>query len=304
VTDASYPPLPEALVVPVYDNHTHLDHSPFPEATPFPEAPEGPTQDPLTPQQQLDRASSVGVRGVVQVGTDLESSAWGAELAAREPRVLAAVAVHPNEAPSLADPDGAFAEIDRLAGLPRVRAVGETGLDFYRTGEDGRAAQVRAFEAHIEIAKRHGIALQIHDRDAHTEVIATLDRVGAPERTVFHCFSGDAELARLVTDRGWYVSFAGTVTFKNAPGLRDALSAIPRSRVLVETDAPFLTPMPHRGRPNSPYLIPWTLRAMADHLGTDVSMLAAQVASNTEEVYGSWDTDFITTSHGPFADLA
>ena len=158
---------------------------------------------------------------------------------------------------------------------------------------------MRSFEAHIEIAKRHGLALQIHDRDAHADVIAALERVGAPERTVFHCFSGDAELAKLVTDRGWYVSFAGTITFKNAPGLRDALSAIPRSRILVETDAPFLTPMPHRGRPNSPYLIPWTVRAMADHLGTDVSMLSAQIASNTEAVYGSWDTDFVATSHGP-----
>jgi TatD DNase family protein len=286
-------------VVPVYDNHTHLDH-PLPRSVA--EAPEAP--ETLTPADQLDRASSVGVRGVVQVGTDLESSTWAADLASREPRVLAAVAIHPNDAPRLTDPDAAFAEIDRLAALPRVRAVGETGLDFFHTGEDGHAAQIRAFEAHIEIAKRHGIALQIHDRDAHAGVLAVLDRVGAPDRTVFHCFSGDAELARLVTDRGWYVSFAGTVTFKNAPGLRDALSAIPRSRILIETDAPFLTPMPHRGRPNSPYLIPWTLRAMADHLGTDASMLAAQIASNTEAVYGSWDSDLIATPEGPFADLA
>lgn len=299
MADASYPPLPEPLVVPVYDNHTHLDHEPYlaPRVEPV-------ETTPLTPLEQLDRASSVGVRGVVQVGTDLESSAWSADLASREPRVLAAVAVHPNDTPDLPDPDAAFAEIDRLAALPRVRAVGETGLDFFRTGESGRDAQVRAFEAHIEIAKRHGIALQIHDRDAHAEVVAVLDRVGAPERTVFHCFSGDGEFARLVADRGWYLSFAGTVTFKNAPGLRDALSAIPRSRILIETDAPFLTPAPHRGRPNSSYLLPWTLRAMADHLGTDPSMLAAQIASNTEDVYGSWDSDLIATPAGPFADLA
>jgi len=300
VADLSYPPPPEALVVPVYDNHTHLDHKPH---RPRAEGPDGSPEE-LTAQDQLDRASSVGVRGVVQVGTDLESSAWGADLAAREPRVLAAVAIHPNDTPHLTDPDAAFAEIDRLAGLPRVRAIGETGLDHFRTGEAGRAAQVRAFEAHIEIAKRHDLALQIHDRDAHAEVVATLDRVGAPERTVFHCFSGDAEFARLVADRGWYLSFAGTVTFKNAPRLREALAVIPRSRILAETDAPFLTPAPYRGRPNSPYLIPWTVRAMAEHLGTDVSMLAAQIASNTEAVYGSWDTDLVATPSGPFADLA
>ena len=148
-----------------------------------------------------------------------------------------------------------------------------------------------SFEAHIEIAKKHGLALQIHDRDAHTEVIATLRRVGAPEHTVFHCFSGDADMARLCADNGWYLSFAGTVTFKNAGYLRDALEVIPRSRILVETDAPYLTPHPLRGRPNAPYLIPVTLRAMAAHLETDVTMLAAQITSNTEEVYGTWDSE-------------
>ncbi|HQJ35259.1 MAG TPA: TatD family hydrolase, partial [Rhodoglobus sp.] len=149
-------------------------------------------------------------------------------------------------------------------------------------------AQYRSFEAHIEIAKKHGIALQIHDRDAHAEVIATLLRVGAPERTVFHCFSGDAEMARIAADNGWYLSFAGTVTFKNAAGLREALSVTPLDRIMVETDAPYLTPSPFRGRPNSPYLIPLTLRAMAEHLDVDVDELAAQVASTTEHVYGSW----------------
>ena len=177
-----------------------------------------------------------------------------------------------------------------------MRAVGETGLDFFRTGEEGHADQVRSFEAHIEIAKRHGIALQIHDRDAHAEVIATLLRVGAPERTVFHCFSGDAEMATLCANNGWYMSFAGTVTFKNSGGLREALQAIPRANILVETDAPFLTPHPYRGRPNSPYLIPTTLRAMAAHLETDVTMLAAQISSTTEAVYGRWDAEPVTVS--------
>jgi TatD DNase family protein len=288
-----YPPVPEALVVGVYDNHTHLEIA---DGEPS-----------LDYREQLDRASSVGVRGVVQVGGDLETSRWSAEIAAREPRVLAAVALHPNEVPGYAASgslDKALGEIDELASRPRVRAIGETGLDFYRTRDDGRDAQYRSFEAHIDMAKSHGLALQIHDRDAHAEVIATLKRVGAPERTVFHCFSGDAEMARLCADNGWYLSFAGTVTFKNAVGLREALAVIPRARILIETDAPFLTPHPFRGRPNSPYLIPHTLRAMAAHLETDVAMLAAQISSTTEEVYGTWDSEPVTLSSGPFADLA
>jgi TatD DNase family protein len=291
MTEAEYPPLPEALVVPVYDNHTHLEMSIDGEGLPY--------------QEHLDRASSVGVRGVVQVGTDLASSRWSAEIAAVEPRVLAAVALHPNEAPRHeADGtlDDALAEIYELAGRPRVRAIGETGLDYFRTGEDGRAAQQRSFEAHIEIAKERGLALQIHDRDAHVEVVATLRRVGAPERTVFHCFSGDAELARICADQGWYTSFAGTVTFKNAPKLREALDVIPRRLVLVETDAPYLTPEPFRGRTNAPYLIPHTLRAMAAHLGTDVSMLGALISSNTEEVYGRWDAEPVTDPPSPFGE--
>ena len=247
--------------------------------------------------EQLDRASSVGVRGVVQVGGDVESSIWSAEQAAREPRMLAAVAIHPNEAPrydAAGELDDALAVIAELATRPRVRAIGETGLDFFRTPEEGRAAQFRSFEAHIDIAKKHNLAMQIHDRDAHDDVVETLLRVGAPAKTVFHCFSGDVELAKVCADNGWYLSFAGTVTFKNAQNLRDALEIIPRHLVLVETDAPYLTPVPFRGRPNSPYLLPITLRAMAAHLGTDVSMLAALISSNTEEVYGLWDSEPIT----------
>ncbi|MEO8261281.1 MAG: TatD family hydrolase [Pseudolysinimonas sp.] len=288
--ETEFPPLPEALVVPVYDNHTHLDHD---------RDRSGPQ---LEPREQLDRASSVGVRGVVQVGTDLETSRWSAELASHEPRVLAAVALHPNDAAELGGAlDEHLAGIDELAQRPRVRAIGETGLDFFRTTDEaGRAAQVRSFEAHIAIAKERNLALQIHDRDAHAEIVATLRRVGAPERTVFHCFSGDAEFAKLVSDEGWFLSFAGTVTFKNAGPLRDALEVIPRSRILIETDAPYLTPMPFRGRVNSSYLLPHTLRAMAAHLGTDASMLAAQVSSNTELVYGRWDDEPVTPPAGPF----
>ncbi|AGW40902.1 sec-independent protein TadD [Leifsonia xyli subsp. cynodontis DSM 46306] len=291
--DRTYPPLPEALLVPVYDNHTHLEmFSGGTAPTPL-SGPDG--TEPLDYREHLDRASSVGVRGVVQVGTDVETSRWSAETAAVEPRMLAAVALHPNDAPDYAERgelDDALAAIAELATRPRVRAIGETGLDFFRT-EAGprRDAQLAAFEAHIEIAKQNGLALQIHDRDAHAAVVATLKRVGAPARTVFHCFSGDAELASLCAENGWYMSFAGTVTFKNAPNLREALRAAPRELIMVETDAPYLTPAPFRGRPNAPYLIPHTVRAMAETIGADIATVAAQIASNTELVYGRWDSE-------------
>jgi TatD DNase family protein len=292
--DLSYPPLPEPLVVPVYDNHTHLEIA------------DG--DRPLDYRTQLDRASSVGIRGVVQVGNDVPTSIWSAETAAIEPRMLAAVAIHPNDAPEYdarGTLDDGLAVIAELATRPRVRAVGETGLDFFRTDAGGRAAQFRSFEAHIEIAKQNDLAMQIHDRDAHADVIATLRRVGAPARTVFHCFSGDAEMARLCADNGWYMSFAGNVTFKNAQKLRDALAVVPRALLLLETDAPFLTPTPFRGRPNAPYLLPHTLRAMAAVLKTDVSMLAAQISSNTELVYGRWDAEPVASPPtGPIGAVA
>ncbi|GLU90782.1 TatD family hydrolase [Agromyces sp. NBRC 114283] len=274
---AEYPPAPEPLPVPVYDNHTHLEIA------------DGAL--PLSPAEHLERAAAVGIAGAVQVGTDVATSRWSAEIAAREPRLLAAVALHPNEAPELdaaGELDAAIAVIDELAAQPRVRAIGETGLDYFRTGEEGRDAQHRAFEAHLDIAKRHGIALQIHDRDAHDDVVATLRRVGAPERTVFHCFSGGEELARTAADAGWYCSFAGNVTFKNAENLRVALRVLPRELLLVETDAPYLTPVPLRGRPNAPYLVPLTVRFMAELLELPLDGLCAQLAENTERVYGSW----------------
>ncbi|MDQ0892958.1 TatD family hydrolase [Agromyces ramosus] len=281
-----YPPLPEPLPVGVYDNHTHLEIA------------DGAL--PLDVHEHLERAASVGVVGAVQVGTDVATSRWSAEVAEREPRLLAAVALHPNEAPRLEASgtlDEALAVIDELAARPRVRAIGETGLDFFRTGDDGRGAQFRAFEAHLDIAKRHGLALQIHDRDAHDEVVETLRRVGAPERTVFHCFSGGADLARLAADEGWYLSFAGNVTFKNAENLRAALRVAPRDRILVETDAPYLTPAPLRGRPNAPYLVPHTARFMAEALGTDLDDFCSQLASNTVRVYGSWQDEPVLPIH-------
>ena len=275
--DVSYPVSPEPLAVPVYDNHCHLEI----------EDGEGMSLD-----EQLLRAGEVGVAGVVQAGGDIDSSRWSAWAAASHPRVLAAVAIHPNEAPAYAEQgmlDEAIAVIDELAAQPRVRAIGETGLDFFRTGEDGLAAQRASFEAHIEIAKRHGLALQIHDRDAHREVIELLEADGAPERTVFHCFSGGADMARIAADRGYWLSFAGNVTFKNAQNLRDALAVTPHGRILIETDAPFLTPTPFRGRPNAPYLVPVTVRFMAEKLGVELDEFCAQLATNTLEVYGAFE---------------
>ncbi len=201
------------------------------------------------------------------------------------------MAIHPNEAPAYQAAgrlDEAIAVIDELAAQPRVRAIGETGLDFFRTEAEGLPAQYESFEAHIALAKKHDIAMQIHDRDAHDEVLATLERVGAPERTVFHCFSGDAAMARIAADRGYCLSFAGNVTFKNAQNLRDALAVTPLERILVETDAPFLTPTPHRGRPNAPYLIPVTVRFLAAELGVELDELCARIAANTLAVYGAF----------------
>ena len=272
-----WPDPPEPLPVPVYDNHAHLEIA------------DG--DQPLDVPEQLRRAAAVGVVGVVQAGGDVDSSRWSAAAAAAHPGVLAAVAIHPNEAPTYAEAgelDAAIAVIDQLAAQPRVRAIGETGLDFFRTDAPGHAAQFASFEAHIALAKKHNIAMQIHDRDAHDAVLDTLSRVGAPERTVFHCFSGDAEMARVCAERGYYLSFAGNVTFKNAQNLRDALAVTPVDRILVETDAPFLTPAPFRGRPNAPYLIPVTLRFMATELARDPAELAAQITANTEAVYGTF----------------
>nr|WP_254367548.1 TatD family hydrolase [Microbacterium sp. NC79] len=273
-----YPEIPEPLAVGVYDNHAHL------------EILDG--DEPLTLDEHMQRAAAAGIIGVVNAGGDIESSRWCAEAAATHPRVLAAVAIHPNDAPLYEQAgklDDAIAVIDELAAQPRVRAIGETGLDFFRTGEDGLPAQSRSFEAHIALAKKHDIAMQIHDRDAHRAVLDTLIRVGAPERTVFHCYSGDEAMALECADAGYYLSFAGNITFKNAQDLRDSLKVTPLERILVETDAPFLTPMPYRGRPNASYLIPITVRFMAAELGIDANDLAAQIAENTLRVYGSFD---------------
>lgn len=273
-----YPPAPEPLPVPVMDNHTHLDFRQGLLAVAVGDA--------------LDAAAAVGVQGAVQVGCDLESSRFTVQALDADRRLLGAVAIHPNDAPVYAgrgELESALAEIEELAAHPRVRAIGETGLDFYRTHGDGLIHQRYSFRRHIDIAKRLDLALQIHDRDAHNDVVQVLREEGAPERVVFHCFSGDEELARICNENGWYMSFAGTMTFKNAANLRDALAIADPELVLVETDSPFLTPHPFRGRPNASYMVPYTVRSMAEVTGTELSALCSQLAQNTVATYGSWD---------------
>ena len=274
------PPAPEPLPAPVTDTHCHLDVA------------RGPDHSWAGPEQALADAAAVNVTRVVQIGCDLPGAGWAVDAAERFKSVVAGVALHPNEAPRLAAGgtlDDALTEIDRLAASSdRVRAVGETGLDHFRTAEDGHAVQEASFRAHVEMARRHAKALVIHDRDAHADVLRVLEDVPLPDRVVFHCYSGDVEMARHCAGRGWFLSFAGTVTFANAGTLRSALAVTPLDRVLVETDAPFLTPHPYRGRPNGSYLVPLTVRRIAEVLQTDLDTTCAALQRNTEEAFGSW----------------
>lgn len=313
--DRGWAPAPEVLPTPVPDNHTHLDSVLGVRV-------DGP--GPVTMDDHLDLAASVGVTRMVQVGCDLDAVAWtdavlradaGEDVTAPVPMttgrrmLLGAVAIHPNEAvlhagvhevaPDGLDPDprtqhavsldDALAEVERVArGNDRVRAIGETGLDYFRAGPRGRTVQREAFRAHIALAKELGLALQIHDRDAHDDVVEVLLQDGAPDRTVFHCFSGGPALAEVCAEHGWFASFAGPVTFGANEDLRAALRVLPLDQVMVETDAPYLTPHPMRGRPNSPYLIPTTVRRIADELGQDLDALGRTLSATTERVYGTW----------------
>jgi len=228
---------------------------------------------------------------MVQIGCDLPGARFTVEVIDRYAALLGGVALHPNEAPRLHDRgevDSARSEIEVLASHHRVRVIGETGLDYYRTGTEGVAAQQDSFRWHIDLAKRTGKVLQIHDRDAHQDVMRILAEEGAPVHTVMHCFSGDIAMARECVERGYFLSFAGTVTFKNATGLRNALAVSPMENLLVETDAPYLTPAPHRGATNAPYLVPLTVRAMAAVLSTNLPLLCTALATNSELLYGPW----------------
>jgi TatD DNase family protein len=266
---SSVPP-PDPLAVGAVDSHCHLDLLDVPV------------------DEAVEAARAAGVPRIVTVGVDVASSRWSASTAAAHEGVVAAVAVHPNEAAESTDLEAELAAIEELAGLPQVRAVGETGLDYYRTGEPGRPQQEESFRRHVAIAKRVGKALVIHDRDAHADILRVLDEVGAPPTVVLHCFSGGPAFARECVARGYVLSFAGNVTFKNAGELRESLEVTPLDQVLVETDAPFLTPVPYRGRHNAPNLIPLTLRAMAQVKGVAVEVLAKHVSDTATRVFGDW----------------
>jgi TatD DNase family protein len=270
-------PIPAPLNSKTVDSHAHLEliHNSEPDS-------------PLI-KQTLDEAAAVGIDRVVQVGYSAEQSIWSVKCAeAFVGRVLAAVALHPNEAPVADDLERDLKVIEELASNPRVRAIGETGLDFFRTAEDLQEKQKYSFRRHIKIAKEHNKALVIHDRDAHRAVLDLLIEEGAPDNTIFHCYSGDAAMAKECISNKYILSFAGTVTFKNAPELREAVALVPIELLLVETDSPFLSPMPNRGALNTPAQIPNTLRAIADVRGESADYLAAAISENAERIFGSF----------------
>ena len=269
-------PLPEPLNVNCVDAHAHIEII----TNGAPDAPEV--------GKVLADAKSVGIDRVVQVGYSAEQSEWGVKLAEHWPNVLAAVALHPNEAPVVEDLEADLLTIEKLSTHPRVRAIGETGLDFFRTEPALQERQKYSFRRHIELAKKVNKALVIHDRDAHRDVLDLLIEEGAPEKTIFHCYSGDAEMARECIESGYILSFAGTLTFKNAPALREAVKLVPIDQLLVETDSPFLAPMPHRGSLNTPAQIPTILRFMAEERGDDVDELANAISNNCERLFGSF----------------
>lgn len=318
-------PSPEPLPVPVVDDHTHLESVLGVRAEAGTDAGDEPA--PASLDDHLDRAAAVGVPRMVQVGCDLDAVAWTdgvlrvdgdpdadpatAPVPLRPGRraLLGAVAIHPNEAvlhagvhevaPDGLEPDPqprhdasldeALARVAAVARAnDRVRAIGETGLDFFRAGPRGRQVQREAFRAHVALAKELGLALQIHDRDAHDDVVDVLLRDGAPERTVFHCFSGGPALAEVCAERGWFASFAGPVTYGANDDLRAAVRALPLDLLLVETDAPYLTAHPLRGRPNAPYLVPHTVRRLAAERDLDLAGACAALAATSERVYGTW----------------
>ena len=275
-----YPPLPEKLTTTTVDAHCHLD---IEDDDIF-----------MSVEDSLAKAKAVGITGIVQVGVDVPSSKWAVKTAKEFSQIHATVALHPNDAPLIALEKGenaldeAIAEIAELAKEEVVRAIGETGVDFFRTSEEGRAFQEKSFRAHVQIANKLNKPVMVHDRDAHLDALRILDDEKA-QQVIFHCYSGDKEFAQELVKRGWYLSFAGTCTFKNAQNLRDALQVTPLENVLVETDAPFLTPMPYRGYPNSSYMIPLTLATMAQEMNVDINTVADATRTNAEKLFGKFE---------------
>ena len=280
----SQPEPPDLLPSPVIDTHTHLNlHDRYLHGEAAPD-----------PDQLLALATEVGVTRVVQIGCDVEYARASVEMARTRPNVVVGVSVHPNDAARIHEREGAKAldaALDEIATLARedvVRAVGETGLDYFRTGEELHGVQQHAFRRHIAMAKELDKTLVIHDRDSHDDVISVLEGEGAPDRVVFHCFSGDADMARYCAEQGWFLSFAGPVTYKANDGLRAALAVVPDALLLVETDAPYLTPVPHRGKPNASYLMPHTVRFMAAQRGVDDTSLCHLLYDNAQRAFGAW----------------
>ncbi len=268
----------ESLPIPVVDNHVHLDIVRHGDA-------------PVPIEERLAAAASVGVSRAVQIGCTVGAAEWTVAAVAQHPQLLGGVALHPNEVPRLAAAGTlatAYERIEQLAAHERIRVIGETGLDYYRTGPEGRAVQQDGFRWHIEAAKRLGKVLQIHDREAHEDVLRILDEAGAPDRVVMHCFSGDEAFARACLERGFFLSYAGTVTFAKTEGIQAAARITPSDRLLVETDAPYLAPMPHRGKTNSSALIPFTVRALAALRREPVADLCAAIAETSTRLYGPW----------------
>ena len=275
--DRQRAPLPEPLPAPTVDSHAHMEII----TETAPDSPEV--------AQVIAEAKSVNVDRIIQVGYSAEQSAWCVAAAEKwNTSVLASVALHPNEAPVVENLEADWAVIAKLAEHPRVRAIGETGLDYYRTPPELRARQQESFKWHIELAKKTSKALIIHDRDSHDDVLSVLLEVGAPEKVIFHCFSGDVEMAKTCIERGYVLSFAGTLTFKNAPALREAVKLVPINQLLVETDSPFLAPMPHRGALNTPAQIANIVRAMATERDADLGELASALGNNAERLFGSF----------------
>ncbi len=274
-----YPPLPEKLPTNTIDSHCHLD---IEEKDIF-----------LSVEDALEKAKKVGITGIVQVGVDVPSSRWAVKTAKEFSSVNATVAIHPNDAPLIALEKGENAlldcilEIEDLAKEEVVRAIGETGVDFFRTADEGRYFQELSFRKHIQIANKFNKPVMVHDRDAHQAALKILDEEKA-NQVIFHCYSADAEFAKELVKRGWYLSFAGTCTFKNAQNLRDALKVTPLENVLVETDAPFLTPMPYRGYPNASFMIPLTLATMAQEMNVDLETVTNATRINAEKLFGKF----------------
>ena len=275
---------PEPLSVPVIDSHCHLDiHDSHLHGGELPD-----------PDSLIELAASVGVTKIVQIGCDLDSARLSIALAHSRPSLVVGVGLHPNEAPRIFVEEGrealdaAYDAIEEMAADEVVRAIGETGLDYFRTDEELRPIQQESFRRHIAMAKKLNKTLVIHDRESHQDVIDILMDEGAPERTVFHCFSGDAAMAQVCAGQGWFMSFAGVVTFKPAQELREAAAIVPDGLILVETDAPYLTPVPHRGKPNASYLMPHTVRTLAQVRGTDEAALGHLLWTNAQSAFGAW----------------